>query len=307
MRVVASERIPIKMWLDDIEDVALEQARNLANLPFAFKHVAIMPDSHQGYGMPIGGVLATRGVIIPNAVGVDIGCGMCAVKTSLESIDRERLQEIVGRVEKAVPVGFNWHETPLEEALMPERKQIEDMPVVWSQFEKARHQVGTLGGGNHFIEVQQGSDGHVWIMIHSGSRNIGKKVADRYNEIAMELNERWYSQVPRESQLAFLPMDTSEAKQYRGEMEYCVAFALANRRQMMERVQEAFEAVAADVHFEPMINIGKPDTIFIKFYKIVVVSFAGHPDRRIHSGAFFRGVQPEFVRILQTVLPKVLL
>ena len=87
MKINNDNRIPIKMWLDDIEDGALEQAKNLANLPFAFKHVAIMPDSHQGYGMPIGGVLATKGVVIPNAVGVDIGCGMCAVKTSLTNID----------------------------------------------------------------------------------------------------------------------------------------------------------------------------------------------------------------------------
>ena len=89
MKVVSTEKLPIKMWLEDIEDGALEQAKNLANLPFAFKHIAIMPDSHLGYGMPIGGVMATKGVVVPNAVGVDIGCGMCAVKTSLKEIDTD--------------------------------------------------------------------------------------------------------------------------------------------------------------------------------------------------------------------------
>ena len=89
MKVIDTEKLPIKMWLNDIEDGAVQQAKNLANLPFVFKHVAIMPDSHQGYGMPIGGVLATNGVVIPNAVGVDIGCGMCAVRTSLNGIERD--------------------------------------------------------------------------------------------------------------------------------------------------------------------------------------------------------------------------
>ena len=107
MRVINTERIPIKLWLEDIEDGALAQAKNLANLPFVHKWVAIMPDSHQGYGMPIGGVLATKGVIIPNAVGVDIGCGMGAVQTSIKHIETDTLKAIMGRVREAVPVGFN--------------------------------------------------------------------------------------------------------------------------------------------------------------------------------------------------------
>lgn len=109
MKIITTENKPIKLWLNDIEDGALEQVKHLANLPFTFKHVAIMPDSHQGYGMPIGGVLATKDVIIPHAVGSDIGCGMCAVKTSLTDIDDETLKRIMGEIRKAVPVGFNKH------------------------------------------------------------------------------------------------------------------------------------------------------------------------------------------------------
>ena len=97
MRVISTEQKPIKLWLDYLEDGAEEQAKNLANLPFIHRHVAIMPDAHQGYGMPIGGVIATEGVIIPNAVGVDIGCGMCAVKTSLTEINTETLKKIMGK------------------------------------------------------------------------------------------------------------------------------------------------------------------------------------------------------------------
>src|SRR6266568_2404509 len=100
MKLIETEKKPIRMWLEEIEDGAMVQIKNLANLPFVFSHIAIMPDSHQGYGMPIGGVLATKDVIIPNAVGVDIGCGMCAVKTSLTELDRDTLKKIMGEIRK---------------------------------------------------------------------------------------------------------------------------------------------------------------------------------------------------------------
>src|SRR5512140_2244701 len=119
MRVCTTEKIPIKMWLEDIEEGAMGQLRNLANLPFAFKHIAVMPDSHLGYGMPIGGVLAAKGMIIPNAVGVDIGCGMCAMRSSLEDLDRDTLKKILGQVKAAVPVGFEHHKDRQDDARMP--------------------------------------------------------------------------------------------------------------------------------------------------------------------------------------------
>jgi tRNA-splicing ligase RtcB len=238
VKVIASERIPIKMWLEDIEDGALEQAKNLANLPFAFKHIAIMPDCHQGYGMPIGGVLATKRVVIPNAVGVDIGCGMCAVQTSLTDIDRDTLKKIMGEIRKVIPVGFKHHSEPQDPELMPDT--INMGFVVANEYQSALHQLGTLGGGNHFIEIQKGSDDFIWIMIHSGSRNLGKKVADYYNKVAIRLNEKWCSSVPKKWELAFLPMDTPEYKDYMVEMQYCVDFALANRKLMMERIKDIF-------------------------------------------------------------------
>jgi len=114
-KVISTEKIPIKLWLNDIEQGALEQAKNLANLPFAFRHIAIMPDSHQGYGMPIGGVIATKNIIVPNAVGVDIGCGMCAIKTSLTEIDTDTLKKIMGEIREQIPVGFNHHKENSEE------------------------------------------------------------------------------------------------------------------------------------------------------------------------------------------------
>lgn len=255
IKVISTEKLPIKLWLERLEDGAMEQARHLANLPFTFKHVAIMPDSHQGYGMPIGGVLATRDVIIPNAVGVDIGCGMCALQTNLKEIDRPLLKNIVGRIHQLIPVGFDWHKQQQPDVLMPDRKKYGELPIIQTHYKKARQQLGTLGGGNHFIEIQQGGDGNIWVMVHSGSRNLGKQVADHYNKLAIQLNQKRKSDIPKAWQLAFLPLDCNEACLYQDEMNYCVEFALANRKRMIEAIQSVIEDFFPGVDFQPIINI----------------------------------------------------
>jgi len=251
-----TERIPIKLWLSDIEPGALEQARHLANLPFAFSHVAIMPDSHRGYGMPIGGVLATQDVVIPNAVGVDIGCGMCAVKTTLTGIPRKTLKEILGEIRKVVPVGFAHHQKQ-DASLMPPVLVEQLTPVIRHEYGNALTQLGTLGSGNHFIEIQQSSDGYIWVMIHSGSRNLGKQVADHYNKLAIGLNVGWHTQVPKEWDLAFLPITSSEGQAYIHEMEYCVDFAFANRKLMMMNILKVFHGCLGQAAFGvgELINI----------------------------------------------------
>lgn len=247
-------KIPIKMWLDDIEATALTQAKNLANLPFAFKHIALMPDSHSGYGMPIGGVLATKGVIIPNAVGVDIGCGMCALKTSLKDISTKKLKDIMGGIQEVVPLGFAHHAREQDERLMPSLDIVPAYGIVMEEYKDAKKQIGTLGSGNHFIEIQSGSDGHIWIMVHSGSRNIGLKVAEYYNRLAKMLNERMHSENTHD--LAFLPISTPEARDYFAEMKYCVEFALANRKLMMENIKATFlKAMGSKFYDLDFINI----------------------------------------------------
>lgn len=257
MKIITTEKLPIKMWLEEIEDGAMAQIINLANLPFAFKHIAIMPDSHQGYGMPIGGVLATKGVIIPNAVGVDIGCGMCAVKTSLADIDRETLKKIMGEIRKVIPVGFEHHKEG--QGCMPLPKSLSLIPIISREFLSADKQIGTLGGGNHFIEIQKGSDGHIWIMIHSGSRNLGKQVADHYNKIAKKLNEKWHSEVPVKADLAFLPIDSEEGQAYIREMNYCIEFAFVNRRLMMDNILDCFFNVFPSMTKEVVDEFGDDD------------------------------------------------
>lgn len=256
IRVINTEKIPIKLWIEEIEEGALEQARNIANLPFAFRHVAIMPDTHQGYGMPIGGVLATREAIVPNAVGVDIGCGMCALKTSLTGVETPELKKIMSSVRGKIPVGFSHHQEKQDEKRMPSEDNIIPGGIVEQEYEDALMQLGTLGGGNHFIEIQKGSDGHIWIMIHSGSRNIGHKVAEHYNRMAKKLNEQWFSGVPSSWQLAFLPLDTKQAENYLSEMQYCVDFAFASRKLMMDNTLKSFmEALGEPVQELEFINI----------------------------------------------------
>ncbi len=256
----------IKSWVpeDKIEDGALQQAMNLANLPFAFKHIALMPDCHQGYGMPIGGVLVTNDVIIPNAVGVDIGCGVAACKLPIKEISKDQIKEIFSEVRKIVPFGKNRHKYKQDELYLPDRYELgchfshTKTKSLCQNWDEQQKQIGTLGGGNHFIEIQKGSDDHIWIMIHSGSRNLGYKVANYYNKIAKKLNKQWYAEVDPKHDLAFLPIDHQIGIDYLNEMKYCVDFAKANRRLMMERylniiLQQSFidESLMLEIHDVP--------------------------------------------------------
>ncbi len=251
IREIITERIPIKLWLRELEDGALQQAKDLANLAIAYNHIAIMPDSHQGYGMPIGGILATKNAVVPNAVGVDIGCGMCSLRTNLVDIDRNDLKMILSEIRTTIPVGFKHHSSKQNDIWMPPLH--DELPIVIQEFESATYQVGTLGGGNHFIEIQRGSDGFIWIMIHSGSRNIGYTVAGHYHKLAIEeTTKRDYGSVPRD--LSYFTHESPNFELYLKEMEYCMAFALNNRKLMMERVKEAFTNVLSNVEFSNFIN-----------------------------------------------------
>lgn len=254
MRILDSEAIPIKLWIDDVENKAMTQILNLANLPFAFSHIAVMPDAHCGYGMPIGGVLATDQIIIPNAVGVDIGCGICAVRTSLLELAPDTLKLIMKDIRRKIPLGFKHHSKAQNESLMPRGYNISSMPVVRREYKSALHQIGTLGGGNHFIEIQRDYDGHIWLMIHTGSRNIGKQVADFYNTLAKEMNKKYSIKIPREYDLAFLRFNTEEGQQYYKEMNYCLEFAKANRYRMMDEIMMVIREHAS-CSFDNIINI----------------------------------------------------
>ena len=239
---------------DSMDEYAREEAENLANLPFAFKHIALMPDVHAGKGMPIGGVLATDGVVIPNAVGVDIGCGMCSVKTSVRiaNLPSEILRKKIMRgIRRQIPLGRDHHKQRQDESYMPQDSRIGEMTIVSRKHISALRQIGTLGGGNHFIELQKCTDGYLWMMLHRGSRNLGKNVCDYYNGIAENSVNAKYTDM----QLAYLYLDSHEAQHYLQEMEYCTAFAKANRKLMIERIKQVIGDVFPDVQFESEIDI----------------------------------------------------
>lgn len=258
MKEFAMNGTPVKMWANMCDATAWQQISNLCSLPFVFRHLALMPDLHGGKGMPIGTVLATKDVVIPNAVGVDIGCGMCAVKTNIkvETIEQEVLRKKIMRgIRKQIPLGMEHHKEAQEEKYMPANHDVDSMTIVKRQYVSATKQVGTLDGGNHFIELQSDDEDWLWIMIHSGSRNLGKQVCDYYSRVAMILNERYFSSVKPELNLPFLPLKTKEFNEYWSEMQYCIDFGLCNRNLIMQRIEEVISDSIPNVEFEPMINI----------------------------------------------------
>ena len=260
IRSIETGGIEVKLWADDIETGAYRQIMNLSNHPYARKHIAIMPDCHEGFGMPIGAVLATADVIIPNAVGVDIGCGMSAVQTNLQGLSTNDTKTLISRIRENIPLGYRHHKRSQGDHRMPDPVQLGfdpmELPVISREYESALRQVGTLGSGNHFIEIQKAEDGSIWIMIHSGSRNIGKQVADYYNRKAVNSNKQAGEDYGPRSELAWLPTDSEEGSNYLKEMQYCIAFGMCNRYLMMERIIEMFEDIfGAAFSCEEPINI----------------------------------------------------
>ncbi len=267
-------RMPIKVWLENteqIEESCLEQAYHLANLPFIHKWVCLMPDTHTGMGMPIGGVIAAEDVIIPNAVGVDIGCGMNFAATNVKVEDIRQVmtgngtlvQAMISDIMRNVPAGFASHKekqpSRVLDAAMEQADRYRASQELFPLIEDAYFQVGTLGGGNHFIELQEDQDGYLGIMIHSGSRHFGKKICDVYHGKARELNAMWHSEVPDAYRLAFLPVQSEEGREYITWMNLAMDYAFENRERMMERVREVVSAkvlkfLGQEVRFQEEIN-----------------------------------------------------
>ena len=243
--VISQGRVPVKVWseLADVEPQALDQLVNTANLPCVFKHIAVMPDVHLGIGATIGSVIPTKNAIIPAAVGVDIGCGMLAVKTQFDSAALEgRLKRIRENIERAIPLGPSQHHLPLKEA---------ERWMGWKEFsnchravqelaQKARAQLGTLGGGNHFIELCLDTEDRVWIMLHSGSRHIGKTLAERHIQAAKGLLRQTLQSLP-DPNLAYLVKGTSEFQAYWHDLQWAQAYAYENRQLLLDLVLRATE------------------------------------------------------------------
>ncbi len=214
--------------------------RNVSRLPCLFKHVALMPDAHLGIGSMVGSVVATKDGIIPATVGVDIGCGMMAVKTPFKSVILEgKLKELRSKIEEAIPVGFNNYRDPVDESSNWEgwetfrelHKGVQDRKA------KAMSQLGTLGGGNHFVEVCLDTEDSVWLMLHSGSRNIGKELAERHISTAKSL---WQLNELPAPDLAYFIQGTPQFAAYWKDLKWAQSYAMKNREIMMTRLLRVF-------------------------------------------------------------------
>ncbi len=238
IEMTLNARVPVKVWTDRIEPEAMAQLKNTASLPFVFKHVAAMPDVHLGIGATVGSVVATMGAVCPAAVGVDIGCGMMARKTAVpaDRLDGEGLKKLRHSIEREIPVGFQQKREPFDAALEWMRGRGKPHAASGGLVAKALHQLGTLGGGNHFIEVcVDRDDGLLWLLLHSGSRNIGKSIAEIHIGKAKSAVRKMAESLP-DPDLAYFVSGSPEFREYREDVEWCQAYAFRNREIMMDRV-----------------------------------------------------------------------
>ena len=232
-------------WLpaDQIEESAMRQIENLSRMPFIFKHVAVMPDCHFGMGATVGSVIPTERAIIPAAVGVDIGCGMIAVKTPLTKDDLpDDLSDIRKAIEHQIPLSAGHYNRSIKKTARPRIEQLEARAAelgrldFYDKLDKNwRKQLGSLGSGNHFIEVVLDEEGYAWAFLHSGSRGVGNRIATHHIRIAKQLMEKWYIDLP-DVDLAYLVEDTPEFDDYMADLDWAQEFALLNREEMMERI-----------------------------------------------------------------------
>ncbi|HEW97717.1 MAG: RtcB family protein [Candidatus Parabeggiatoa sp. nov. 3] len=251
-RVLSTGRFPVKIYTDDIESEATQQLHELSTLPFIHKHVAAMPDVHLGIGATIGSVIPTKGAIIPAAVGVDLGCGMAAVQLSLKASDLpDNLYGIRSQIEEAVPVGFNQHENPvLESSLLKQMKEqldelLQKHPTLLKMkkhFDDWQLQVGTLGSGNHFIEVCLDENQAIWVMLHSGSRGLGNLIGRYFIAVAKKDMEKWFISLPNKD-LAYFPQGTEHFNDYWQAVMWAQEYARVNREEMMRLILEALSHV----------------------------------------------------------------
>jgi tRNA-splicing ligase RtcB (3'-phosphate/5'-hydroxy nucleic acid ligase) len=260
MEIIEGARLPIYSWAADVEETALRQARNLGNLEVAVDHAALMPDAHSGFGMPIGGVLFTDGAVVPYAIGVDIGCGVQLARTNLvweDSLTPEKLRAVLRQIQRDVPTGFSVHkQAPMARDRMLELMGLEvPAAIARGWVDRATVSLGTLGGGNHFLEVQRDADNRVHFMLHSGSRNLGKQICDLFAKRALAICNRDRRELP-DPELAYLRFDTDDdAHGYWASMEFALRWAELNRRQMMDRVEAAFRKHASVHRFERLVDI----------------------------------------------------
>ncbi|MBB6216242.1 tRNA-splicing ligase RtcB [Anaerosolibacter carboniphilus] len=266
------QKFPVKIWLENISQLdegCIEQAINLSNLPFLHQWVVLMPDTHQGFGMPIGGVIAAIDTIIPNAVGKDIGCGMAYMDTNIRKseLSENEYKHLVGQIMRNIPTGFekhsklqeseeflNFHEMVREGSEFA-NNQKNKHPELWKRcFPNAFQQIGTLGSGNHFIEIQEDENELLGIMVHSGSRNMGSQIADYFDHLAKNMNKQERSNVPASYDLAYLSVKDETGQDYIQWMNMALTFAMYNRKRMMDIIKMEMKKKLPHIQFLNEVN-----------------------------------------------------
>lgn len=245
MEIIQNGGKDIKVWTDiaGIEPAAIDQLYRMSRLPFVYDHIAVMPDVHVGKGATVGSVIATKGAIIPAAVGVDIGCGMLAAKTNLNASNLpDSLVKLREEIEKIVPVGRASHKDTEYGQNLDFNKLASYKDLSSKVIDRAMTQIGTLGGGNHFIEICLDQNNDVWIMLHSGSRNIGNEVASLYISKAKGEMKKFFINL-EDPDLAYLSEQTDQFKNYVNDLFWCQEYAMKNRQIMFENVFKALKRV----------------------------------------------------------------
>jgi len=239
--------VPVKVYTGEIEPQARQQLVNISRLPIVHHHVAAMPDVHLGIGATVGSVIPTKKAIIPAAVGVDIGCGMMATRLSLTAneLDDTSLKKVFAQIGRDVPVGFGQHDDVVSGAVKPFQKGLRQILDKHAGIQKRigkrsdwTRQLGTLGGGNHFIEVCLDEENRVWAMLHSGSRGIGNAIGTYFIELAKKDSERNHLQLP-DRDLAYFPEGAQHFDDYVEAVGWAQDYARANREEMMDLVLDA--------------------------------------------------------------------
>lgn len=251
-------RVPIKLWTEDADRASVDQLRNIAALPFVFKHVAAMPDVHLGVGATVGSVVATKGAVVPAAVGVDIGCGMAAIELPFDaSVLEGKLPALRAAIERVVPVGFNSNRDagPRVRSWKGWERFGELHDKAQDLKNKALLQLGSLGGGNHFIELCLDTDNRVWVLLHSGSRNIGKSLAEIHIHEAKHLMKKLSRPLP-DADLAYFEEGRPEYEAYLRDLHWAQDYAAENRRVMLERIMwELSEALNGGEPITPKLVV----------------------------------------------------
>ncbi|MFW2001399.1 RtcB family protein [Acinetobacter ursingii] len=245
----AAYGVPVKIFTNDIDQDSIEQLTKMAQLQFIHSHIAVMPDVHVGKGATVGSVIPTKHAIIPAAVGVDIGCGMNAIRLNLKSSQLpDNLSSLRHAIERKVPVGFDLHKqvkakastlTPLDKRLQPIISKHPGLVRMLRKFDMTwQKQLGTLGGGNHFIELCLDENQDVWIMLHSGSRGLGNVIGTYFIELAKKEAQHRFGHVP-DKDLSYFAEGSTSFDDYVEAVEWAQAYAYENRREMMRLILEA--------------------------------------------------------------------